>query len=236
MTTNLINEVKKIALNKFLIKKYTPLLEVEPHNKNFLYKIRLLFVKGHYKVFNILYPQRPWTSPASILFFDKFLNYKMVGLEYGSGRSTFYFAKKLKHLISIEHHEGWYNSVKSKLTENKVENVDYYLIPKKEVSANKEDLDIYLDQYNELGSKKTFEDYYNKVNEYADSYFDFILIDGRSRVRCGLNAIPKLNKGGIFVLDNSERERYEPLHKALDSWPKVNTTNGFTNTTIWIKP
>lgn len=236
MTTNLIKEAKRIASNKLLIKKYTPLLEVTPNRKNLLYRVRLLFVKGHYKVFNILYPQRPWTSPASILFFDRFLNHNMIGLEYGSGRSTFYFSKKLKYVVSIEHHEGWYSSVKKKLEENKVENVDYYLIPEEQFPENEKDLDIYLNQHNQLSSKRNFEKYYNKVNEYADCYFDFVLIDGRSRVRCGLNAIPKLNKGGIFILDNSERERYKPLHKALDSWPKVNTTNGFTNTTIWIKP
>lgn len=126
--------------------------------------------------------------------------------------------------------------MKKKLTENKINNVEYYLIPEEETAIEGGDLDIYKNEYNQFESKKNYEKYCKKVNEYPDNYFDFVLIDGRSRIRCGLNAMPKLKEGGIFVLDNSERERYLPLHNALDSWPKVNTTNGFTNTTIWIKP
>jgi len=236
MSISLINQAKQIASNKFLIQTYTPLDAQGLNSKKGEYKMRLLFAKLHYKVFNIFFSNRPWTSPASILFFDKVLNDKMIGLEYGSGRSTVYFARKLRHLVSIEHYEGWYIKVKEMLKNKNIDNVDYVLLPKENSPYNKKDLDIYLNEHNELESKKIFEKYYNKVNEYPDDYFDFVLIDGRSRVRCGLNAINKLKSGGIFVLDNSERERYLPLHKSLNSWPMVNTTNGFTNTTIWIKP
>lgn len=235
MKNKLIYEAKKAASNKFLIQKYFPLLEIS-NNVSPLHRISLLFVKAHYKFFNILYPKRPWTSPASILFFDKNLNNKMNGLEYGSGRSTFYFAKKLKHLVSIEHHEKWFNSVNEELTENKIDNVDYFLIPKENFPLNEDNKDIYLNEFNEYESKEAYYNYYNKVNEYPDDYFDFILIDGRARVRCGINAIKKLKSGGIFVLDNSERSRYKQLFIELENWPNVNTTNGFTNTTIWVKP
>lgn len=235
MKKKLISEVSKIASNKFLIKKYSPLLELS-NNKSLTYRVRLLFVKGHYKFFNILYPQRPWTSPASILFFDRILNNNMVGLEYGSGRSTFYFSKKLKHLVSIEHHKGWFNSTNKKLKENNVKNVDYFLIPKENFSLKEGEKDIYLNEFNKDESEKCFFNYSDKVNEYPDNFFDFVLIDGRARVRCGINAIKKLKSGGIFVLDNSERNRYKPLFVELENWPIAETTNGFTNTTIWVKP
>lgn len=88
MTKSLINDLKRIKSNTLLIKRYTPLLEVSKNN-SLSNKVRLLIAKSHYKLFNILYPHRPWTSPASILFFDKVLNNKMVGLEYGSGRRLF---------------------------------------------------------------------------------------------------------------------------------------------------
>jgi|TARA_B110000046_G_scaffold134391_1_gene140701 hypothetical protein len=235
MKNKLICELNKIASNKFLIQKYFPLLEIST-NVSMLHRVSLIFVKVHYKFFNILYPKRPWTSPASILFFDRNLNNKMVGLEYGSGRSTFYFSKKIKHLVSIEHHEEWFTSVNKELTENNVKNVDYFLIPKENFSLNAEDKDIFLNEFDEYESKKNYLNYYNKVNEYPDDYFDFVLIDGRARVRCGLNAIKKLKSGGIFVLDNSERTRYKHLFVELENWPNANTTNGFMNTTIWIKP
>ncbi len=109
-------------------------------------------------------------------------------------------------------------------------------MPKENYPINEEDIDIYLNEHDEYESKKNYLNYYNKVNKYPDNFFDFVMIDGRARVRCGLNAMVKLKSGGIFVLDNSERQRYNPLHKALNFWPKVNTTNGITNTTIWVKP
>ena len=160
----------------------------------------------------------------------------MIGLEYGSGFSTKYFARKLKKLISIEHNSEWYKKVKRNLEENKINNVDYFLFPKEDHPESQDDLDIYLNEHDEYESKESFRKYYDKVKEYPNNYFDFILIDGRARIYCGLNSILKLKKGGIFILDNSERKRYEPLLTALESWPKVNTTNGRTNTTIWIKP
>ncbi len=232
MNNDYLSIAKAITSNKFLIKKYNE----KPDSFSFKYIILEPFLKLHYKIFNYLYPKSPWTSPGSILFFNKVLNKNMVGLEYGSGFSTIYFAGKLKKLISIEHNSEWYRKVKRNLEENKINNVDYFLFQKKDYPENREDLDIYLNEHDEFELKESFRKYYEKVKEYHNNYFDFILIDGRARVRCGLNSIPKLKERGIFILDNSERKRYDPLLKVLESWPKVNTTNGRTNTTIWIKP
>ncbi|MCB0486782.1 MAG: hypothetical protein KDC47_11360, partial [Flavobacteriaceae bacterium] len=176
------------------------------------------------------------TTPASILFFEKALNKDMIGLEYGSGRSTLYFAQKLKKLVSIEHYQGWHNKVKKELEVKEINNVDYFLILKENTPDAIEDIDTELDKLEGSEPRNDFVNYYNKVNEYPDGYFDFILIDGRARVKCGLNAMKKVKSGGIFVLDNSERKRYAPLRNALKDWPQVNTTTGLTNTTIWIKP
>lgn len=230
-----LNQLRAITSNKLLISNYYP----DPKTtgfKNVLYLITDPFLKAHYKLFNILYTKRPWTSPASILFFDKVLTDNMVGLEYGSGNSTLYFAKKLKKLVSVEHNLEWFKKISKLLEENKIKNVDYFLIPKEKFIENVDDLDIYMNEHDKYESKKNFLNYYTKINEYPDSFFDFILIDGRVRVHCGINAMSKLKKGGIFVLDNSEIQRYLPLHNALESWPKINTTNGRTNTTIWVKP
>lgn len=231
----LLNQVTNISHFFFFVKRNI----VTPKGRNFKYfKYRVLrpLLKGYYKLFNLFYPNRPWTTPASILFFDRVLTKEMIGLEYGSGRSTLYFAKKLKQLVSIEHYEGWYNKVKKQLQAKHITNVDYHLILKLDSLDSKDDSDVELNKL--LGSepRMDFYNYYSKVNDYVDGYFDFVLIDGRAREKCGLNAINKLKSGGIFVLDNSERPRYNSLHKALAAWPKVETTSGLTNTTIWIKP
>jgi len=114
--------------------------------------------------------------------------------------------------------------------------VEYHLILKQDTPDATNDTDVQLNKLQGGEPRNDFYNYYTKVNEYEDGYFDFVLIDGRARAKCGLNAIDKLKSGGIFVLDNSERPRYKPLHNALAQWPKVETTSGLTNTTIWIKP
>jgi len=237
LVSNLLHEAQSMASKTIWIKS----LFLAPKSFNFAYiRYRVLrpILKGYYRLFNLFYPRRPWTTPASILFFDKILTINMIGLEYGSGRSTVFFAKKLKKLVSIEHHAKWYAKVEKLLDERNLGNVEYSLVPEQHTADGNEGIDLETRLYNLDGSepRNEFFNYYNKVNEYADEYFDFVLIDGRARVKCGLNALKKLKNGGIFVLDNSERARYLPLHVALSSWPKVETTTGLTNTTIWIKP
>jgi len=231
----ILNQATNISQFFFIVKRNIVVTKAA-NLKYFKYRILRPILKGYYKLFNIIYPNRPWTTPASILFFDKVLTKDMTGLEYGSGRSTQYFAKKLKTLVSIEHYEEWYYKVEKMLSKNNITNVEYHLIPKQDTPDRLEDTAENLLKLDGTEPRNDFYNYYSKVNEYADNYFDFVLIDGRARVKCGLNAINKLKSGGIFVLDNSERKGYNILHSALDKWPKVESTTGLTNTTIWIKP
>ena len=236
LVNNLLYEAQSVASKPIWVKS----LFLAPKAFNFAYiRYRVLrpILKGYYKVFNLFHPERPWTTPASIIFFEKVLTKEMTGLEYGSGRSTVFFAKKLKNLVSIEHHTAWHLKVEKLLAENNLANVEYLLIPEQITDDLQEtDLETRLNKMDGSEPREEYFNYYDRVNEYPDQYFDFVLIDGRARVKCGLTALKKLKKGGIFVLDNSERPRYRPLHSALDSWPKVETTNGLTNTTIWFKP
>ncbi len=182
-----------------------------------LFRILRPLLKGYNRSWRMLRGQVPWTSPASILIFDKILDKNMNGFEYGSGRSTLYFARKLKHLVSVEHDESWYNLVTEQV--QALNNVEYRLIKAK--------------HKNEMVD---YTDYANAINSYEDDTFDFILVDGRWRVSCIKNAIPKLQSGGIMVLDNSEREEYREVFDLLSGWKKVNTTTGLTDTTLWFKP
>ena len=69
--------------------------------------------------------KKPWLSPASIRILDTILTKDMTGLEYGSGMSTYYFSQKLKTLMSVEHHKGWYDLVSKQLNQVGVNNVNY---------------------------------------------------------------------------------------------------------------
>jgi hypothetical protein len=206
--------------------------------KYILYRVARPLLKVYYKAFKLLNPQVPWTSQASIKTFEKILTRDMIGFEYGSGNSTLFFSKHLKHLTSVEHNEAWFNIVKKKLSDQRIENVGYHFVPAKTELKNStytfyKDYDL---TENDFTIRKEYHDYFSFVNKYPDNHFDFIIVDGRARVECCLNAIPKLKPGGFFVLDNSDRERYKPVFKVLASWKSITTTTGLFDTTIWFKP
>ena len=190
-----------------------------------LYNQLLVLQYGKYK---------PWLSPASIRILTEFLNKSMTALEYGSGRSTIYFAKRVKKLICIEHHPEWFELVSRELIKNEINNVEYIKISSQLPESKKEIEKRYKKEFH--NENDVYADYFERINDFPDLFFDFILIDGRARVECSSRAIPKLKNGGIFILDNSERRRYKPVHAMLSKWKKVETTSGLTNTTIWFKP
>ncbi|CAN5171920.1 hypothetical protein BH23BAC1_BH23BAC1_38780 [soil metagenome] len=204
----------------------------------FIYRILRPILKLNYKIFKFQNQGTPWTSQASILIFKEVLNKKMVGLEYGSGKSTVFFASRLKKLVSIEHNKEWYDLVKNLLENKKISNVEYIFVPKnlklKDATLQFHDSHDIKDRHFRIRSD--YENYFETVNNYPDNYFDFILIDGRARVECTFNSLTKLKPGGMLVLDNSERKRYRPIHKHLSDWPCITTTTGLTDTTLWFKP
>lgn len=175
------------------------------------------------------YRPAPWLTPPAIEIFDTILTTNMTGLEYGSGRSTLFFSSRLRHLTSVEHNRDWYEKVRE-LTVG-LDNVELTLIEPDSQSLDKRDFGI-----EGFVPKSKYESYYNFVCDFEDASFDFILIDGRARVECCINSLPKLKSGGILAVDNSERDRYQPIFTILKDWQKVETTNGLTNTTIWFKP
>ena len=176
----------------------------------------------------------PWLTPAAIEILDNLYEDTFIGLEYGSGKSTLFHASRIRYLVSVEHHAEWYQNVSDWISTTKLDNVDFHLIEPAHLESNHE-----IELRNQLefdDDNSIYKDYFEFVTTFSNEQFDFILIDGRARVECSKKAIDKLKSGGIFILDNSERPRYKPVHDLLKSWPTVNTTCGLTDTTFWFKP
>lgn len=180
---------------------------------------------------------KPWLTKLANAYLDKHLTDEMVGLEFGSGRSTIYFSNKLAHLTSVENHEGWHSKIQSKLQSKGISNVDYLL---KTVNEKEPDNSTY----------------HKVANEFTESHFDFILVDGQLRGLCAVNSIDKLKSKGIFVVDNAnwylpcdsispksipfdgqeKDETWKQFNEKVKDWKKVWTSNGVTDTAIFIKP
>ena len=203
----------------------------------FFYRAARPLLKLRYKIFKWRNPHTPWTSQAATAIFKALLTKDMVGLEYGSGNSTLFFASRIKHLTSVEHDAKWYALVSKQLVDLGYTNVDYKLIP----PALDAPLTYSLAQEyglpeNEFAIRTEYTKYFSFARTFPNNHFDMIMIDGRARIECALNAIPKLKPGGIFVLDNSDRKRYSTIFKVLEGWPTLTTTTGLFDTTFWFKP
>jgi hypothetical protein len=189
-----------------------------------------------YNVYKKRHADTPWTSPASIAIFDQVLTKNMIGFEYGSGKSTKYFASKLRHLTSLEHDSSWFERVRFDIDKSRINNVDYHLIEKVESGEEIEEKVTIGNSAISHSFLPSFYTYSGFISQFPDEHFDFILVDGRARVDCIVRSIGKLKPGGILVLDNSERDRYRQAFYLLKDWPSVFTTTGITDTTLWFKP
>lgn len=181
-------------------------------------KIRLLFLLIKSLLSTKKIPADvPWITFESEEYIKSIINKNSIVFEWGSGGSTIYFSKKVKQIISIEHNKKWFDLVQKKLDEINLKNCDYTLIEPKIIDNTFEIDDIfkskdpdYLNVY--------FDEYCNAIKKYPDNYFDVILVDGRARNGCLSNSFNKLKKGGIIILDNSEREEYNFGKSFLDNF------------------
>ena len=164
----------------------------------------------------------PWLTEGAISFLEDFLtkNPSAKVLEFGSGASTIWFAKKKVKLFSVEHNLKWYNKINNILQNDpSCAPIQYFFRPRP---------------------------YYTICETFPDEFFDLILVDGRNRKGCIYFSLPKLKKGGVLMLDNAERPYYFSVYNYMAEWKKFNAfqkkpdqCNFYYSkwlTSWWIKP
>jgi predicted O-methyltransferase YrrM len=167
-------------------------------------------------------PDEPWITRAAISFLQSYLKNDMIAAEFGSGSSTRWISERVKRLVSIENEKVWYTEVSEDIKD--LSNIDYRLIE-------------YID------SEESKNKYSKALSEFEDSLFDFILIDGRLRVRSLIESYKKVKINGILMFDNAERyfnaQGIPWYKKAIDfidlqyNWLKTETDNGIIKTIWW---
>lgn len=163
----------------------------------------------------------PWIPIKAKIWLDKNLKQNMILYEYGSGISTLYFTSKVKMVYSIEHDKEWFEKMKMKLLNFRVENCEYSLIKPDYHSTEKSNKthSIYSSNLKKYRNSN-FEKYVKSIEKYPDKYFDLIFIDGRARIACILHSIKKIKPGGFLILDNSDEKQYKIAHKILKKYKK----------------
>ncbi|MBA1146046.1 class I SAM-dependent methyltransferase [Ectothiorhodospiraceae bacterium WFHF3C12] len=180
------------------------------------------------------HPTDPWIVPSATELLDKVLMPGDVVFEFGSGRSTLWFAARLSKVVSVEHDPLWYEHSRKLVEEAGRSNVELHLCP----------------------SPPTVDGYVAPLAEHADESFDLVLVDGLYRAECAELAIRKLRAGGLLVIDNVERffpcdssspeaignsensipADWRALWAELRQWRRYWVSNGVTHTAVFWKP
>ena len=125
-------------------------------------------------------PELPWLGYRAIKCLDRMIAPDWKVLEFGSGMSTLWLARRCGLLVSVETDRAWYDSISAALAERSIRNVDYRLRDRAEAHA---------------------------LADYDDSSFDFVLVDGPARHLAVMTAIEKVRPGGYVYLDNTDSPR-----------------------------
>ncbi len=175
-------------------------------------------------VWERLHPEAPWLCPGTIAFGEQHFRGLPCGLEFGSGRSTVWFASLVQRLTSVEHNSQWLVTVKKKLVAGGIVNVDYRLVPLGHPESE-----------NERPDYDPLPDYVAVANEFPDSSLNVALIDGHYRSACIRATIPKIARGGYMVVDDTNLWS-SAGDNPMPNWPVVDrSSNGMKTCLIFQK-
>jgi predicted O-methyltransferase YrrM len=189
-------------------------------------------------VYQRAHPADPWLVPAAIGLLATLLRPTDRGAEFGSGRSTLWFAARVAELTSVETSTRWHETVTSQLKDRDVSNVEYILVPE--------------DQPKENGDGP----YARTALAFPDASLDFALVDGYYRDYSAKYIMPKIKPGGILVIDNINwhlpsqskapgtrpaslgpaTSTWAEVWQELATWRRIWTSNGVWDTAIFFKP
>ena len=139
-------------------------------------------------IYQRMHPDYPWLTKSANSFLTSWLRENYEGLEFGSGRSTIWFAERINHLTSVEHNREWYQWVNQQIEDRQISNVNYFLI---------EEQDSQDREYIETSK------YVAVARQFENDSLDFALVDGILRGPCALMVTKKIKPGGILVVDNA---------------------------------
>ncbi len=118
----------------------------------------------------------PWYTYPAIEYLSQFDYQNKKVFEFGVGNSSLFWANRAMKVVSVEDNLKWFEKWQNELKH-----------PHLSV--------IWRDEG---------EIYENAILE-TDEMQDVIIIDGKRRFQCAETALKRLNKGGIIILDDSDR-------------------------------
>ena len=140
-------------------------------------------------------PTQPWIGYDAIRRLDTILRPDMAALEYGSGMSTMWFARRVGSIIAVEDDAKWGAFQRTKLVRERIANVEIVISNDREGYLRPPAVATQMER----------------------GGFDFIMIDGRYRDGCAEAAVGMIKPGGAIYLDNSDVTQFNNLDGNLEN-------------------
>jgi hypothetical protein len=188
-------------------------------------------------------PEKPWLTRDAVSLLEQWLSPNDVGFEWGSGRSTIWFACRTRHLTSVENNKGWYQRVQQMLLTQELRKLRYEFHETNKMT--------------EADAKDS--SYVRAVLSLPDRSLNYALVDGWARDWCCLAVMSKLCVRGLLILDNANwflpppkphlsrapnsrsvkegpaTEQWAEFWQSVKPWRKIWTSDGITNTLLLFK-
>ena len=189
----------------------------------------------YFRLYRRLLPHTPFYTPRATKFIEKQLNKNSKVFEWGSGKSSLWFCKRIGEYTCVEHDKLWFDEILRNFKEKNIQHANITYIPKNEINNvyHWETDWPYYRLLNHSPSKPEFRNYMMYIDSYPDKYFDCIVVDGRERVGCMLHALPKIKTDGFIVFDDSNRSRYKEIFSILAQWQIKKFDFGLAQTSIF---
>jgi hypothetical protein len=123
-------------------------------------------------------PEIPWWPLKAIQAVEKRLAPNMRAIEFGSGSSSLWIARRVRTLVCREHDGNWAEITQKRLVNASITNCDV--------------------------QHRHGEAYYSLEQE---DKFDFAVVDGEYRWKCIEALSKKMNPGGLIYFDNSDSDK-----------------------------
>jgi hypothetical protein len=200
-----------------------------------------------------LRPEEPWLTPAAVRQLASMLRPEHVGVEWGSGNTTPWLARRTRHLTSYETDPAYYQRVAARLEAASITNVDYRLI-EHDFEGETDEQEMHRNAF------------VRAAYEFPDESLDYALVDSVPRGCLSFGVAPKLRRGGILIVDNANlflpppagvrpdapgsvaviagtpgstlphHECWPAFARLIEGWEAYWSSNGLQMTLILVKP
>lgn len=129
----------------------------------------------------------PWMNYPVVRLLERRVPPDSRVFEFGSGHSTLFWARRVAQVEALEYDKAWFDEISKRVPAN----ARVHFCP--------EDRD----------------GRYCRFIAQAGGRYDVVVVDGRDRVNCAIQAVAHLSERGVIVLDDSDRERYAAAFEHL---------------------